>query len=94
MTKPVIRVSELVAGYPGVTLLERISFEVAQQDIFVILGGSGCGKSTLLRHLVGLEAPLGGHIDINGKGGPTLTDGPPQYGVAFQAGALFSSMTT
>jgi phospholipid/cholesterol/gamma-HCH transport system ATP-binding protein len=59
----------------------------------VILGASGCGKSTLLRYLIGLETPKNGTISIAGMGAPRLEGAAPQYGVMFQSGALFSSMT-
>lgn len=91
---PLIQVRDLVAGFGSTKLLNGVSFEVEHGDIFVILGGSGCGKSTLLRHLVGLQAPISGDIQIAGIGAPALEDAPPRYGVMFQAGALFSSMTT
>ena len=69
------------------------TFQITRGDIFVILGGSGCGKSTLLRHLVGLEEPLAGTIDIAGLGKPRLDVGRPPYGVMVQGGALFGSLT-
>ena len=93
MTKPLISVRDLKIGYGETVLLESATFEVAQGDIFIILGGSGCGKSTLLRHLVGLETPLAGEIAISGLGAPRLEGLAPRYGVMFQSGALFSSMT-
>jgi len=80
-------------GHGKTTLLREASFEVERGDIFVVLGGSGCGKSTLLRHLVGLETPLAGEIHIAGVGAPRLEGAAPRYGVMFQSGALFSSMT-
>lgn len=94
MSEPLIRVRNLDVGYSDVTLLRGVSFDVEEEDIFVILGGSGCGKSTLMKHLIGLQAPISGDIQIAGIGRPNLGDAPPEYGVAFQAGALFSSMTT
>jgi phospholipid/cholesterol/gamma-HCH transport system ATP-binding protein len=93
MTTPLISVRDLKVGYGETVLLESATFEVARGDIFVILGGSGCGKSTLLRHLVGLEAPMAGEIAISGVGAPRLEGLAPRYGVMFQSGALFSSMT-
>lgn len=93
MTNPLISVRNLTIGHADTVLLESATFEVAQGDIFIILGGSGCGKSTLLRHLVGLETPLSGDIVISGVGTPELEGAAPRYGVMFQSGALFSSLT-
>ncbi|HWI68919.1 MAG TPA: ATP-binding cassette domain-containing protein, partial [Nitrospiraceae bacterium] len=61
--------------------------------VFAILGGSGCGKSSLLRYLIGLEQPHAGRIEIDGVGEPHRYEGIPPFGVLFQSGALFSSMT-
>jgi phospholipid/cholesterol/gamma-HCH transport system ATP-binding protein len=88
-----IRVEDLSIGWDNLLLLENASFEVARGDVFVVLGGSGCGKSTLLRYLVGLEQPLAGKVTISGVGTPVLDGRAPAYGVMFQSGALFSSMT-
>ncbi len=93
MTTPLIRVRELSIGHGDTVLLESANFDVERGDIFVILGSSGSGKSTLLRHLIGLETPLAGKIDITGVGAPRLEGAAPCYGVMFQSGALFSSMT-
>jgi phospholipid/cholesterol/gamma-HCH transport system ATP-binding protein len=89
-----IDVANLTIGWGVDAVLQRdATFQVARGDVFVILGGSGCGKSTLLRHLVGLEEPLAGTIDIDGIGKPRLDVGRPPYGVMFQGGALFGSLT-
>jgi len=88
-----IRVRGLVAGYGREVVLERIDFDVRKGRIFVILGGSGCGKTTLLQHLIGLLEPMAGTIDIDGRGAPDLSRGLPPFGVSFQSGALFGSMT-
>lgn len=88
-----IEVQGLSMGWDDAPLLENASFEVARGDIFVILGGSGCGKSTLMRHLIGLETPQKGTIAIQGVHRPTLDVGRPPFGVMFQSGALFGSMT-
>jgi len=93
MKKPLIVVRDLSIGHGDTVLLERANFAVERGDIFIILGGSGCGKSTLLRHLIGLETPFSGDIDIAGVGAPRLEGASPRYGVMFQSGALFSSMT-
>jgi phospholipid/cholesterol/gamma-HCH transport system ATP-binding protein len=74
-------------------LLEHASFEVQAGEIFGILGRSGCGKSTLLRVLIGLEKALAGEISIAGIGTPRLVIGRPRFGVMFQQGALFGSLS-
>ena len=88
-----IEVANLTMGWGDVTLQENASFRVERGDIFAILGGSGCGKSTMLRYLVGLDQPLKGEISIAGRGAPNLDAHRPPYGVMFQSGALFGSMT-
>jgi phospholipid/cholesterol/gamma-HCH transport system ATP-binding protein len=88
-----IRVSGLTMGWDPVVLQKDASFEIARGDIFVIVGGSGCGKSTLLRHLIGLETPLSGTIEIDGVKNAPLSVGHPRFGVTFQSGALLGSMT-
>ena len=65
---PIISVEALTIGWGSFVLQREATFEIAQGEIFVILGGSGCGKSTLLRHLIGLQAPLSGKIHIDGIG--------------------------
>ncbi len=93
MSAPIIHVSDLAIGYDGVLLQENATFDVFPGDIFAILGGSGSGKSTMLRYLIGLETPLRGEIHIADLGAPNLDVGRPPFGVMFQAGALFGSMT-
>jgi phospholipid/cholesterol/gamma-HCH transport system ATP-binding protein len=73
--------------------MDHVSFKVDRGSIFAILGGSGSGKSSLLRHLIGLERPQAGKIEIAGVGEPHHREGIPAFGVLFQSGALFSSMT-
>jgi phospholipid/cholesterol/gamma-HCH transport system ATP-binding protein len=93
MSTPFITVQNLTMGWGDVVLLDNVSFEVERGEIFAILGASGCGKSTLLRYLTGLDEPLSGTVRIEGVGAPTLEVGRPAYGVMFQSGALFGSMT-
>ena len=90
---PHVEVEDLCIGWGSVVLMEHVSFQVERGTTFALLGGSGCGKSTLLRHLIGLEKPKGGRIHIDGIGEPHLFDGVPPFGVMFQSGALFGSMT-
>jgi len=96
--KAIIEARDLVAGYGEKVILDRISFDVYEGEIFVILGGSGCGKSTLLKHLLGLYPPVGGRIIIDGD--EVRPENEAGYhailrkvGVLYQSGALFGSMT-
>lgn len=88
-----IDVRDLSIGWSSEPLLEGASFDVREGEVFAILGGSGCGKSTLMRFLIGLEEPLSGSISIAGLGAPRLDGSRPSFGVMFQQGALFGSMT-
>ena len=93
LSRPHITVDDLRIGWGERVLMENVCFQVERGEVFTILGGSGCGKSTLLRYLVGLEQPLAGRIDIEGVGEPYGHEGVPPFGVLFQSGGLFSSMT-
>ena len=90
---PHIVVEDLRIGWGTRVLMEHVNFEVERGTTFAILGGSGSGKSTLLRYLIGLERPMSGRIRIDGVGEPHRYEGVPPFGVLFQSGALFSSMT-
>ena len=91
--RPHIVVDDLRIGWGSHVLMDHITFHVDCGTTFAILGGSGSGKSTLLRYLIGLERPQAGRIDIEGVGEPHRFEGMPPFGVLFQSGALFSSMT-
>jgi phospholipid/cholesterol/gamma-HCH transport system ATP-binding protein len=93
LSRPHITVDDLRIGWGTRVLMEHTTFHVDRGTIFAILGGSGCGKSSLLRHLIGLEQPQAGRVDIDGVGDPCRYEGAPCFGVLFQSGALFSSMT-
>jgi phospholipid/cholesterol/gamma-HCH transport system ATP-binding protein len=88
-----VAVRGLSIGWDDVVIQRELTFEVQRGEVFAILGGSGSGKSTLLRFLIGLERPLAGEIDVAGHGLPDLDAGLPPFGVMFQAGALFGSLT-
>ena len=98
MQKPFISVQNLTMSYGTSPVVRNLSFEVNRGDIFVIMGMSGCGKSTVMRAMIGLTRPNTGHIIIDGA---DLWNLPPDkreklvrtFGVAYQSGALFSSMT-
>jgi len=94
----IINVRDMVAGYGEDIILDRISFDVYEGEIFVVLGGSGCGKSTLLKHLIGLIRPQSGQVvidggDISNCDENTLQKILRKVGVLYQSGALFGSMT-
>jgi len=95
----IIRVVGMDAGYEGTpAILENVNFEVGRGQVFGILGGSGCGKSTLLKHMIGLIPPLSGEAWIDGTDivtaeGADLLAIRRKFGVMYQSGALFGSMT-
>jgi len=94
----VIEVEDLVTHYGERQILNGISMDVRDSEIMVIMGGSGSGKSTLLRHLMSLESATSGTMKLLGKNISDLSlkdtyDLRKKIGVAFQGGALFSSMT-
>jgi len=94
----VIEVKNLTVGYEKETVLRNINFSVNKGEIFGILGGSGSGKSTLLKHLIGLYTPIKGEIYINNlniakAGIEEKREISKRFGVLYQSGALFSSMS-
>jgi phospholipid/cholesterol/gamma-HCH transport system ATP-binding protein len=94
----IISVRNLKVGYGDSVILQNINFEVECGEVFVILGGSGSGKSTLLKNLIGLYQPLEGEIWIEGTNLVTAAGDERRsllrkFGVAYQSGALFGSMT-
>ena len=94
-----VKVTQSTQRFGTRTIFRDVSFEVAEKEIFVILGGSGCGKSTLLNQLIGLLPPTSGEIEVLGntitgsKGAAGRHAMQRQIGVMFQSGALFGSMT-
>ena len=96
--KTVIQVKNLVAKYGDDIILDRISFDVYEGEIFAVLGGSGSGKSTLLKNLLGLHQPASGRIFIDGDDISECDEDALQQilrkvGVLYQSAALFGSMT-
>ncbi len=93
-----IEINDVVCGYGDRIVLEGITFAVKRAEIFFIIGGSGCGKSTLLRHMIGLSQPPKGSVKYFGRDFTRATAGERQellrsFGVLYQSGALWSSMT-
>ena len=93
-----ITVRGLTMAFGDFVVMHDLDFTVKRGSIFFIMGGSGCGKSTLLRHMIGLNEPAKGEVlydDVN------FTTASPEereqmrrrFGVLYQSGALWSSMT-
>jgi phospholipid/cholesterol/gamma-HCH transport system ATP-binding protein len=91
--EPAIHVEDLAVGWGDTVLLEHVTFDVPRGDVFAILGGSGSGKSTLMRNVIGLERPKAGSVRIAGFDAAANGTQRPPFGVLFQSGALFGSMT-
>ncbi|MBF0480525.1 MAG: ATP-binding cassette domain-containing protein [Desulfovibrionaceae bacterium] len=96
--KPIIEVAGLTAGYGADIILRDISFTVYQGEVFCILGGSGSGKSTMMKQMIGLDHPRAGKILIDGEDivaaeGRKRNAILRKFGVTYQSGALFGSMT-
>jgi phospholipid/cholesterol/gamma-HCH transport system ATP-binding protein len=96
--KLVIEVLNLDVGYGDEIVLHNLNFSVRKGDTFIIMGGSGCGKSTLLKAIIGLQKPSAGKVMY---GGVSFWDAQPdeqlrimrRFGVLYQGGALWSSLT-
>jgi phospholipid/cholesterol/gamma-HCH transport system ATP-binding protein len=96
--KSLIQVRDLTIGYGEHLVLERLNFDVRRGEVFAILGASGSGKSTLLKHLIGLYQPMQGDVLISGASlvsaeGDDRLRILRKFGVLYQGGALFGSLT-
>lgn len=94
----VIKVQDLTIGYGERVVMENLNFSISSGEIVCIMGGSGCGKSTLLKHLIGLYEPMKGDIFIRNRSIVTASEEEKKaimrsFGVTYQGGALFGSMT-
>jgi phospholipid/cholesterol/gamma-HCH transport system ATP-binding protein len=93
-----ITVRDLTMAYGSFVLMHDLNFVVRRGDVFVIMGGSGSGKSTLLRHMIGLNEPAKGEILYGEQSFTRATMAAREqmvrrFGVLYQSGALWSSMT-
>jgi phospholipid/cholesterol/gamma-HCH transport system ATP-binding protein len=93
-----IKVSQLRKAFNGQPVLNGIDLDVPDGSITIIIGRSGGGKSVFLKHLIGLMRPDSGRIEVNGVDlgqlrGRALDEVRKRYGVVFQSGALFDSMS-
>ncbi|MCZ6676003.1 MAG: ATP-binding cassette domain-containing protein [Candidatus Poribacteria bacterium] len=93
-----INVHNLDMAYGSFVVQRDLNFEIKRGEVFIIMGDSGCGKSTLLRHMIGLNTPARGEILYDGE---NFWEALPRareammrrFGVLYQSGALWSSMT-
>lgn len=97
-TQPKLRAENLHKAFGGRPVLDGLSFSVADGESLVIVGPSGTGKSVLLKHLIGLLRPDSGKVFVDGKDIWSLSDRErndvrKEFGMSFQEGALFDSMS-
>src|SRR3954469_1139147 len=93
-----IRIHDLHKSFGSKVVLDGVSIDVAPAESLVVIGGSGTGKSVLLKHIVGLLKPDSGTVEVGGMAVETLgnreiTEFRRKFGMAFQEGALFDSMS-
>lgn len=98
MSTTPIAVRDLTMAYGDSVIQRDLTFQVQRGDIFAIIGGSGSGKSTLLRHLIGLQRPARGVVYYEGVDFWAASNTEQEatkrrFGVLFQQGALWSSLT-
>ena len=97
MKSPKISVKSLKMSYGDYTVMNDVSFDVEEKEVFLIIGPSGCGKSTLLRYLLGLKDVSDGSIFFDKRDINDCIDDKNFYGkkigVLYQSGALWSSMS-
>ncbi len=96
--EPIIRVRGLVNRFGGESVHDGLDLDVLRGEALGVVGGSGSGKSVLLRTIIGLNHPQGGRVEVFGKDVFSLTERERRalerrWGVLFQDGALFSSLT-
>jgi len=94
----IIRIDSIVNRFGTQVVHDGVSLDVQQGEVFGIVGGSGSGKSVLLKTMLGLHRPNSGRVEVEGLDITTLDEArmravKQRYGVTFQQGALFSSLT-
>jgi len=95
---PLVEIRELTMAYGDFVIQRDLDFAIQRGEIFAVIGTSGCGKTTLLRHLVGLKSPAKGEVLYDGESFWAADPARRQllmrrFGVMYQNGALWSSMT-
>lgn len=96
--KAVIEARQVTKSFGLQRVLDGINLDIYPGEIMVIMGGSGCGKSTLLRHFIGLLTPDQGSVKLFGReitmmSESELNEMRKQFGILFQSGALFNSLS-
>ncbi|OAJ68708.1 ABC transporter ATP-binding protein [Gluconobacter cerinus] len=96
--KTVLSMQDVTLAFGPKVIQKNISLEVKKGSIFAVMGGSGCGKSTLLKSMIGLLRPTAGEYQVDGEDYWSGTEAERtelnhRFGVLFQSGALWSSMT-
>jgi ABC-type Fe3+/spermidine/putrescine transport system ATPase subunit len=94
MSQPIVSVRNVSRRYPGgVTAVDNVSIDIAQNEFFALLGPSGCGKTTLLRMISGLDSPSEGQIMIGGEDMALTPPNKRPTNMVFQSYAVFPHMT-
>ena len=93
-----IRVKDLVVGFGRQIVIDRLSLDVRRGEILGLVGASGGGKTVLMRTIIGLIPPRSGEIEVMGAeigqdGERSTRSAAEKWGILFQQGALFSSLT-
>jgi phospholipid/cholesterol/gamma-HCH transport system ATP-binding protein len=93
-----IELRDLHKQFGKQVVLDRVDFEVREGETVALLGPSGTGKSVLLKHIIGLIKPDAGTVEVDGVaverlGNREITEFRRKFGMSFQEGALFDSMT-
>ena len=96
--EPIIRVQNLVNRFGNETVHDGLDLEVFRGEVLGVVGASGSGKSVLLRSIIGLNRPVAGSVEVFGRNTLAMSDTDQRaiekhWGVLFQDGALFSSLT-
>lgn len=98
MSEPVIEVRDIVTRLSGALIHDGVSLNVMRGEVMALIGGSGTGKSVLLKEIIGLIRPQSGTIRLFGEDVWAASESQlmalrRRFGVLFQDGALFSSLT-
>ena len=93
-----IQIRDLRKSFGRKVVLDGVDLDIAAGESLVVIGGSGTGKSVMLKHIIGLLRPDSGTVEVDGVaverlGNREITEFRRKFGMSFQEGALFDSMT-